>query len=147
MKTSKKGIELIKEFEGLELKPYRDSAGYLTIGYGHLINPFEKLNKCESIEKDEADLLLLDDIKIAEYAVNHLIAVKLNQNQYDALVSFTFNLGAGNLRTSTLRKLLNKEKYKEAANQFERWVYAGGRKLNGLIRRRKAEKELFNFIS
>lgn len=137
--TSDQGIELIASFEGLRLTSYRDPAGVLTIGYGHT----NGVKEGQTITKEEALQLLKQDIQTAEKAVKRLVTVPLNQNQFDALVSFTYNLGQGNLSTSTLLKKLNKGDYEGAANEFERWVYAGGKKLNGLVTRRKREKELF----
>ena len=140
---SKEGINLIKRYEGFEGEPYKDAAGFLTIGYGHLINAYDKLNAKSSITEKEAELILLDDILEAATSINNLIKVDLNQNQFDALVSFTFNVGAGNLKRSTLRKMINNSKLDDAANEFSRWIYAGGKQLKGLIRRREAERMLF----
>lgn len=139
MKTGKKGIELIKEFEGCELKAYQDSVGVWTIGYGHTKN----VKKGDVITQKQADQFLIEDLADAENAVNRLVKVEINQDMFDALSSFTFNLGAGSLHSSTLLKLLNQSKYSEASEQFTRWVYAGGQKLSGLIRRREAEQKLF----
>jgi GH24 family phage-related lysozyme (muramidase) len=83
------------------------------------------------------------DLAPREVAVSRLITVPLNQNQFDALVSFVFNLGSGALQCSTLRRRLNAGAYLEAADEFPKWVYAGGRKLKGLVRRREAERILF----
>lgn len=140
MKISKNGIDLIKEFEGLELKSYVDSVGVLTIGYGSTgshVYPNQK------ITEKQAEELLLNDISRFEKGVNDFVKVPLNQNQFDALVSFSFNLGLGNLRSSTLLKKLNNKDYLGAANEFPRWNRAGGKVLNGLTRRRLREKELF----
>lgn len=139
MKTDKKGIELIKEFEGCKLKAYQDSVGVWTIGYGHT----KGVKKGDVITQDQANQLLIEDLADAENAVNRLVKVEINQDMFDALSSFTFNLGAGSLKSSTLLKLLNQGKYSEAAEQFMRWVFAGGQKLDGLVRRRKAEQKLF----
>lgn len=139
MKTDKKGIELIKEFEGCKLKAYQDSVGVWTIGYGHT----KGVNKGDSITQKQADQYLIEDLADAENAVNRLVKVEINQDMFDALVSFTFNLGVGNLQSSTLLRLLNQGKYSESAEQFVRWVFAGGKKLDGLVRRRNAEQKLF----
>ena len=139
MKTDKKGIELIKEFEGCKLKAYQDSVGVWTIGYGHT----KGVKKGDVITQDQAKQFLIEDLADAENAVNRLVKVEINQNMFDALSSFTFNLGVGNFQSSTLLKLLNQGKYSEAAEQFPRWVFAGGQKLDGLVRRRKAEQKLF----
>ena len=141
MKTSEKGIEFIKQFERLMLKPYTCPAGYLTVGYGHLVKPGYKLTW--DITEEEADKLLREDVELAERAVSRLVRVALNQGQFDALVSFTFNLGSGALQRSTLRQKLNRGEYVDAADEFSRWVLAGGRRLSGLVRRRAAEKLVF----
>lgn len=104
MKISKAGIQLIKEFEGYSPIPYKDVAGLNTIGYGHLIKKGELFSR---VTAEQAEELLLKDLATAEKGVNTLIIVKLTQNQYDALVSFTYNVGVGALRDSTLRKYLN----------------------------------------
>ena len=93
-------------------------------------------------EEEGLELLMLDIAKF-ERGVNRLIDVPLNQNQFDALTSFAFNLGNGSLQASTLRKKVNREDYEGAADEFPRWVFAGGRKLNGLVKRRYAERALF----
>lgn len=140
MNISEKGRNLIKNFEGLRLKAYRCSSNRLTIGYGHTAN----VKESDVITKEQAENYLTQDLKRFENAVNRLVKVPLTQNQFDALISFTFNLGEGNLQKSTLLKLLNERKYNEAANQFERWCLdAQNRPLEGLKRRRKAEKELY----
>lgn len=95
------------------------------------------------LTQDEAEKLLDIDIKIKENELNKLIKVPVTQNQYDALISFVFNLGIGNLKNSTLLRLLNQKNYKGAAQQFDRWVYAGNKVLAGLVKRRAEEKELF----
>lgn len=140
MNTSEKGKNLIRNFEGLRLKAYRCSSNRLTIGYGHTAN----VKESDIITKEQAENYLTQDLKRFENAVNRLVKVSLTQNQFDALVSFAFNLGEYNLQKSTLLKMLNEKKYNEAANQFERWCLdAQNRPLEGLKRRRRAEKELF----
>lgn len=140
MKTSPKGISLIKEFEGLSLDAYLCSAGVLTIGYGHTGG----VQKGDRITAKKAEELLQDDLKKFENGVLRLVRVPLNQNQFDALVSFAFNLGVGNLGKSTLLRKLNDRDFKGAATEFVRWNKAGGRELDGLTRRRNAEAELFS---
>ena len=137
---SQKGVELIKQFEGYSSRRYLDSAGKLTIGYGHLIKTNEKLYQ---ITESGAESILRKDVERAEKAVLQLVKVSLTQNQYDALVSFTFNLGEGSLKQSSLLKKLNYWDYKGAVAEFDRWVYAGGKKTKGLEKRRKKERELF----
>ncbi len=140
MKTSEDGKIFIKEKEGLRLEAYRCSAGVLTIGYGHTAGVVSGMK----IDLAQAEKFFLDDLEQkAESVVNRLVKVPLTQGQYDALVSFTFNLGAGNLMKSTLLRLLNAGDYAGAAGQFERWVKSGGKVTAGLVKRRKEEKEMF----
>lgn len=139
--TGAGGIALIKSFEGLRLEKYQDAVGKWTIGYGHLILPTESFP--HAITEAEAEALLRSDLQMTERGVHKAVTVALNQNQFDALVSFTFNLGAGNLQSSTLLKLLNQGEYTQAAEQFLRWNKAGGKVLTGLTRRREAERKLF----
>ena len=139
MKTSLKGIALIKEYEGLRLGAYLCSAGVLTIGYGHTGG----VKEGDLITEQKAEQLLQDDLKKFENGVLRLVRVPLAQNQFDALVSFAFNLGVGNLGKSTLLKMLNDRDYKGAAGQFIRWNKAAGKELAGLTRRRLAESALF----
>ena len=147
------GLDLIKEFESLEKKPYNDPVGHCTIGYGHLLHKGnctqEDLKKYpDGISEKEAKKLLEKDTKTAQDAVKELITVDLNQGQFDALVSFTFNLGYGSLRDSTLRTLLNEGKYDAVPGELNKWVNGTVKgklvKLKGLVRRRKKEGELFS---
>lgn len=140
MNVSKTGIDLIKSFEGCSLKSYKCPAGVWTIGYGHT---GENIKSGMIISQDQAEEYLKQDLKRFEIGVNNLVKVDLTQGQFDALVSFSFNCGIGALKTSTLLKLLNQGKYDAAADEFDKWVYVGRIKLNGLVRRRKAEKEMF----
>lgn len=140
MKASDALIEMIKEFEGFRARPYYDAAGKLTIGYGHLIKDGENFTE---ISKEEAETLLRADLVVAERAVQRWVTAILNQGQYDALVDFAFNLGAGALKNSTLLKRLNAGDYEGAADNFQKWVYAGNKKLPGLVRRRAAEWAMF----
>lgn len=134
---TQEGLNLIKEFEGFEPTVYEDAAGYPTIGYGHLIRPGE--NYSCGISKAEAEALLREDVGVAERAVLRLINVPLSDGQFDALVSFTFNLGSGALQRSTLRRKVNREEHVHVPTEFLRWIWAGGKKLRGLVRRREAE--------
>ena len=140
MRTSKLGITIVREFESFSAAPYICPGGHNTIGWGHLIKSGEQF---ETITEAEADSILAEDLQTAEKAVDDLVTVPLSQWQYDALVSFTFNLGRGNLSRSTLLTCLNKGLFVLAANEFERWVYAGGNRLAGLITRRRCEKIIF----
>lgn len=139
MKTSKQGIELIKRYEGLRLEAYVCPAGVATIGWGHT----KGVKAGMVIDLAEAERLLADDIAIAERCVN-CDADKLNQNQFDALVSFVFNVGVSAYRNSTLRKMvLAKPDNPAMADEFGKWKYADRKILPGLVRRRKAESELY----
>lgn len=140
--TTEDGLRLIRRFEGFAPLPYRCPAGYLTVGYGHLVKNPEAFR--QPITEDEASEILALDVVAAERAVLRLISVPLSDGQFDALVSFTFNLGAGALQRSTLRRKINREEYDAAAEEFKKWVWAGGRKLKGLIRRREEESLLFS---
>ncbi len=137
------GLRLIKEFEGFEPEIYLDAAGLPTIGYGHLIRDGEYAMFKNGITESAAGALLAKDVWAAERAVLRLIKVPLTDNQFDALVSFTFNLGGGALQRSTLRRRINREEHEEVPEQLMRWVWAGGRKLKGLVRRREAEAALY----
>ncbi len=139
MHTSQKGLDLIKSFEGLRLSAYKCPAGVWTIGYGTTAG----VKPGQSITKERAEELLRDDVKRFEDQVLRLVKVPLTQGQFDALVSFTYNLGAANLGNSTLLRLLNAGDYKGAAAQFDRWTKAGGKELPGLVKRRAAERALF----
>lgn len=139
--TGAAGLTLIKSFEGLSLEKYRDAVGKWTIGYGHLILPNE--NFPQALSKVEAEDLLRADLGTTERGIHRLVTVDLNQNQFDALVAFAFNVGLGNLQNSTLLRLLNQGQYQEAADQLPRWNKAGGKILAGLTRRRDAERALF----
>ena len=144
MATGASGLEIIKHFEGLYLKTYKDPAGILTIGYGHIGSEAYEGNE---ITAAKAEALLAEDLETAEKAVEKYVSVALSDNQYDALVSFTFNLGSSNLTTSTLLKKLNNGDPDGAAAEFIRWNKAtvNGVKvaLKGLTRRRKSETHLF----
>ena len=133
------GIDIIKKFEGCKLKAYLCPAGIPTIGYGHTYGV--KLDR--TITQDQANILLEQDYQDALNGVEELIKVPLSENQIGALASFVFNLGRGKLLGSTLRKKLNQGDYKGAAEEFDKWVFSKGVKLNGLIARRAAEKALF----
>lgn len=144
MKTSQNGINLIKQFEGLQLKAYICAAGKLTIGYGHT-GPDVKAGM--KITDAEAEALLAKDLSSFEAGVSKLVKVPLTQNQFDALVAFTFNVGTAAFgKPSTMLKLLNLRDYDSAAKEFGRWVNGGGRPLPGLVKRRAAERALFEKV-
>lgn len=135
------GLRLIRRFEGFSATPYVCPAGYLTVGYGHVVKNPDAFR--QPITENEATEILAVDVETAERAVLRLISVPLTDGQFDALVSFTFNLGAGALQRSTLRRKINREEHEDVPAEFLRWVWAGGRKLPGLIRRRQAESALY----
>lgn len=141
MKTSERGLSLIKEFEGFSPVIYLCPAGKPTIGHGHVVRDETFV---QPISEHEAENLLLADLSDRyEPAVLKLIDAEITQGQFDALVSFVYNLGASNLERSTLRKKLNAGDYNGAAEEFERWTLCNGKPLAGLIRRRQAERSLF----
>ena len=144
MRASENGINLIKQFEGCRLTAYQDSVGVWTIGYGWT-QPVDgkPVGKGMTITQQKADDLLKQGVVQYENGVNSLVKVQLNQNQFDALVDFAYNLGVNALRGSTLLKKLNTGDYAGAANEFTKWNKAGGKELAGLMRRREAEKSLF----
>lgn len=144
MQISDKGIALIKEFEGCKLTAYQDSVGIWTIGYGWT-QPVDgkPIRAGMTIKQATAERLLKTGLVSYESDVSRLLKVGLTQGQFDALVSFTYNLGARSLSTSTLLRKLNVGDYAGAADEFLRWNKAGGKALNGLTRRREAERALF----
>ena len=139
MNTSAEGIALIKKFEGCELKAYQCSAGVWTIGYGHT----KDVEEGDTISKDQAEEMLVEELHEYENYVNEYINVALSQNQFDALVSWVYNLGPANLKASTMLKVLNDGKYEDVPYQMKRWNKAGGKVLDGLVRRREAEALLY----
>lgn len=138
---SNTGVQLVKHFEGVSYTPYLEPTGKRWhIGYGHLLDgPAHGVR----ISEDTAEKLLRKDLKKAENAVQTMVKVPLEQHQYDALVSFVYNLGSGNFSRSRLLRKLNSGDYAGAANEFPRWVRAGGKKVKGLVIRRQIEKTLF----
>lgn len=140
MNISENGLKIIKNFEGCRLKAYKCPAGVWTIGYGHTgCDVKESL----VITQEQAEHYLQNDVIIHSKNVTRLVKVPITQNQFDALVSFEYNVGYGNFASSTMLKLINQNKFPEAAQQFDRWVYANKKRLEGLAKRRQAEKELF----
>ena len=138
-KISQPGIDLIKHWEGFRDKAYLCPGNVWTIGYGHTKNV--RSGMC--ISKEQAEQLLKEDLRHFEASVSQFVTVKLNQAQFDALVSFTFNVGVGAFKKSTLLRLVNQGDFLGAAEQFGRWVNANGKKLPGLVSRREEEKQLF----
>lgn len=141
MKISEKGLALISQFEGLSLNSYYCQAGKLTIGYGHTGSD---VAVGQHITAEKAMELLKKDVSSAELTVSDLVNRALSQNQFDALVSFVFNIGRGNFSRSTMRAKLNDSSPTDViAEQFEKWIYVNGKISKGLVRRRAAEKALF----
>lgn len=140
MKMSDAGLALTEKFEGLRLQAYQDIVGIWTNGYGNTHNVVPG----STITLDQAVSDLRDNIAGAEYVVNRVVTVPLKQGQFDALVDFVFNLGAGNFQSSTLLRKLNAKDYAGAAAEFNKWNHAGGKVVAGLTARRQAETDLFN---
>lgn len=138
---TQEGRLLIQHFEGFSDRVYLCPAGYPTIGYGHLIRDSEKFP--QPISHREAETLLIQDVFVAERAVLGCIHVPLQDSQFNALVSFTFNLGGGALERSTLRQKINRGEHQAVPEELERWVYALGKKSPGLIARRRAEARMY----
>jgi lysozyme len=132
--------QTIKDHEGLRLTAYKDGGGVWTIGYGHTGSD---VREGLTIPLSEAERLLTRDLRTAEGYVNRLVQVKLTQNQFDALVSFVYNLGGEAFANSTMLRLLNAGDYEGAAKQFPRWNKDNGKVVQGLINRRAKEQELF----
>lgn len=138
-RVTEAGLDLIRRFEGFSPTIYICPAGYPTIGYGHVVLAHEQDQFATGITQAEATELLRKDVRIAERAVLRLISVPLTDGQFDALVSFTFNLGAGALQRSTLRRKVNRGEHEGVPTELMKWVWAAGKRLPGLVRRRQAE--------
>ena len=140
MKTNDKGISIVKSFEGCKLTAYLCPAKVWTIGYGTTSNVKQGM----TITPDQANKLLAQDIAKFEASVDNLVTSNISENQFSALVSFAYNLGAGNLKSSTLLKKVNANPNDVTIKaEFVKWNKAGGKILDGLIRRRKVESELY----
>jgi lysozyme len=155
MKMSENGKRLLSEWEGVETRVYRDVAGLPTIGVGHLLTKDEMtsgkiwirgapVDYANGLTQQQVMDLLGQDLEKFEQTVNESVKVQLNQNQFDALVSFTFNVGPNAFKNSTLLKLLNQSQYQEVPNQLRRWVYAGGQIVRGMVNRRENEIKLWS---
>ena len=145
MKIDEAGLDLIKHFEGFSSKPYLDIALVPTIGYGttHYDGRAVSLDDPEISESTAEYLLRTQVDETYPKAVNHYVRVKINQKQFDALVSFAYNLGTGALRKSSLLRYLNEGHYRRSSEEFHKWSHANGKVSNGLLARREQEKELF----
>lgn len=155
MQMSEHGLDLIKQWEGFKPDVYKDSAGLPTIGVGHLITKSEQssgniviggvpVQYANGLTDQQVLDLLSQDVQPAEQAVNNGVKVALDQNQFDALVSFTFNVGVGAFTGSTLLKVLNQSQYDGVPDQLRRWNKAGGKVVQGLVNRRENEVKLWN---
>jgi len=140
MTPSEACYNLIKDSEGLKLSAYLDSVGIPTIGYGHT----KGVKLGDSCTEQEAYAWLKEDVDATVKNINSVVVSRLTQHQFDALVSLTYNIGAGNFDHSTLLKLLNSNEFDAAAEQFKRWDMAGGKVVQGLLNRREKEEKLFN---
>lgn len=137
--TQENGLAIIKYYEGFRDTAYICPAGILTIGYGHT----KGVTKGQTITQEQGEELLKADLKEAEQAVCSAVKVELHQDQFDALVSFVFNLGVGNFRASTLLKKLNAGDFDGVGAEFGKWINAGGKPSDGLRKRRNSEAQLF----
>ena len=155
MQMSQHGLSLLEQWEGFKLQVYRDSAGLPTIGVGHLLTRSEltsgkiiingvPVKYSGGLTQQQVNDLLAQDVSPAEQAVNESVKVALNQNQFDALCSFTFNVGIAAFRGSTLLRLLNQGQYDQVPAQLLRWTRAGGQVVPGLLNRRQNEIKLWN---
>lgn len=144
MHVSPSGVDLICNFEGLRLKAYDDGVGVWTIGFGTTKYPNGiRVKKGDTCTLDQAKAYMQNDLKSFEQTVNKAVTVQLNQNQFDALVSLAYNIGTNAFSKSTLVKKLNANDIRGAADQFDVWVNAGGKRMQGLVNRRAREKALF----
>jgi lysozyme len=155
MQMSPHGLELLEQWEGFKTTVYKDSAGLPTIGVGHLLTKSElssgkitingvPVSYENGLTEQQVTDLLAQDVQPAAAAVNNNVKVPLDQNQFDALVSFTFNVGVGAFTGSTLLKLLNQGQYDQVPDQLLRWTRAGGQVVQGLVNRRNNEIKLWN---
>jgi Phage-related lysozyme (muraminidase) len=155
MQMSSHGLELLEQWEGFKTTVYKDSAGLPTIGVGHLLTKSElssgkitingvPVSYENGLTEQQVTDLLAQDVKPAAAAVNGNVKVDLDQNQFDALVSFTFNVGVGAFTGSTLLKVLNQGQYDQVPTQLLRWTRAGGQVVQGLVNRRNNEIKLWN---
>lgn len=136
-------IDLIKQYEGFRPEAYQDSVGVWTIGYGTTRINGQPVKEGMTITEDQALQLVKQEVNKLWSQIESIIKVSLNDNQMNALVDFAYNLGFNALKTSTLMKYVNESQFDKAADEFGRWVFAGGKVLPGLVKRREAEKRLF----
>lgn len=139
---SEKGLDLIKGFETFSPVVYICPAGYPTVAFGHVVLSWESFP--DPVTEEEGEKILLKDVTKAERAIFRLIHVSITTNEFDALTSWTFNLGGGALQRSTVRMKLNRGEYDEVPDEMRRWTRANGRVLRGLVRRRELEASIFS---
>ena len=139
MKISDEGIQLIKKFEGCKLEAYQDAVGIWTIAYGRI----KEVKEGDTCSQEQAEEWLHEELHEYQSYIEDMVEVSLLQNQFDALVSWVYNLGPSNLKSSTLLKVLNSGEYKNVPEQIKRWNKAGGKVLEGFTRRRNAEALFF----
>lgn len=141
---SPNGFNIIKRYEGLKLKAYRDTGGVWTIGYGTIkYANGTSVKQGDTCTEEQALSFMMHDCKWVDACLDKYVKIKVNQNQFDALASFVYNIGESQFRTSTLLKKLNEGKFQEAADNFPRWIYDNGKKIQGLVNRRNEERALF----
>jgi len=139
MKISENGLELIKKFEGCETTAYQDSVGVWTIGFGHT----KGVEEGQTCSIEDAESMLADEMDEYEGYINNMVKVELQQHEFDALVAWVYNLGPTNLGESTMLKVLNGGQFDRVPDEMNRWTRAGGKILEGLVRRRQAESLMF----
>ena len=139
MKISEDGLELIKKFEGCETTAYQDSVGVWTIGFGHT----KGVEEGQTCSIEDAESMLADEMDEYEGYINNMVKVELQQHEFDALVAWVYNLGPTNLGESTMLKVLNGGQFDRVPDEMNRWTRAGGKILEGLVRRRQAESLMF----
>jgi len=139
MKISEDGLELIKKFEGCETTAYQDSVGVWTIGFGHT----KGVEEGQTCSVEDAESMLADEMDEYEGYINNMVKVDLQQHEFDALVAWVYNLGPTNLGESTMLKVLNGGQFDRVPDEMNRWTRAGGKILEGLVRRRQAESLMF----
>lgn len=143
MQISYNGLKFIKNEEGFRAEAYRDTGGVWTLGFGTIKVDGRPVEAGQTCTEQEAEAWLHSDLAWAQTAVNQLVKVPLKQHQFDALVSFVYNVGETAFRNSTMLKLLNGALYMDASKQFARWVFDNGKIITGLVKRRMRERALF----
>lgn len=141
---SENGYAIIRDFEGFRADAYLDTGGVWTIGFGTIKYPNgTKVKKGDKCTRGQAELWLMNDAKWVDACLDKYVTSKLTQNQFDALASFVYNVGETAFSKSTMLTLLNQSKFDLASSQFDRWIYDNGKVINGLVKRRTQEKQLF----